>query len=158
MPEQAESADQPQLAPITRYRRLPAPTRAQLRARRAYRRAIRRSRNPFRFSLRSLAFTLLLAILTAMLMFSLVFALRGAPAASSLEPIIEVDPAPIRLDDAGQAGALQSTPGALRADHSGGGNAGEPGPDRTADPDSPHHQHTRSLGRRLASGGAWRRQ
>lgn len=111
MPEQAESTEQPQLAPIARYRRLPRPTRAQLDARRAYRRAIRRSRNPFRFSLRSLAFTLLLAILTAMLMFSLVFALRGAPTASSREPIVEVDPAPVRLDDAGQAGALQSTPG-----------------------------------------------
>ncbi len=113
MPEQAESAEQPNVAPETRHRRLPTPTRAQLDARRAYRRAIRRSRNPFRFSLRSLAFTLFLAIFTATLMFSLVFALRGEPTAPSLEPIIEVEAAPIRLagaDSAGQADALPSTP------------------------------------------------
>ena len=115
MPERDDSADQPQNAPETRYRRLPRPTQAQLDARRAYRRAIKRSRNPFRFSLRSLAFTLLLAVMTAALMFSLVMALRGAPPAPALEPVIEVEPAPIRLDgeeSAGPAGALSNTPDA----------------------------------------------
>ena len=64
--------------------------RAQFSARRAYKRALRRARNPLYFSPRLLTLALVLVLLATSAALALIFALRGAPAAAPLAPVIEI--------------------------------------------------------------------